>query len=199
MLCTRREHYIDSAVRQHRSAVRGGVDGGLFWAQHPDHERAVGAYTVKAELLDSIGDPLTSVVMVANPVIVNEGLTSGLILDFPVGSFVQPGITTGRLGVSWTIASDADPTQCANNGASSIELQFTDTIGTPIGAATSAVCTAFTTTIDGIAPSTYALTVTMLDVNGAAVTTPFSIPDLTITAGATTSQPVDFPLNSFLQ
>ncbi|HEY2404983.1 MAG TPA: hypothetical protein VGI10_03225 [Polyangiaceae bacterium] len=158
----------------------------------------VGAYTVKAELLDSIGNLLTSVVTTANPVIVNEGQTSGVVIDFPAGSFVQPGITTGTLGVSWTIASATDPTQCANNGASSIELQLTDTAGTPIGAATTAACTAFATTIDGIVPGTYALTVTMLDVNGAAVTTPFSIPNLTITAGATTSQPVDFPLNSFI-
>jgi hypothetical protein len=153
-------------------------------------------YTMTAQMVDATGAPVGTATSPA-PIVVTAGETATQSLDFPASSFTTSPTATGTLVLDWTIASGTDPTLCTTYAASSISVQLTDASNNPYGTAHVVACSAFTTTIASLPPGTYGVTAEMLGATGSPVTGQVGPSSITITAGGTVTQPVDFPASSF--
>jgi uncharacterized protein (DUF2141 family) len=156
-----------------------------------------GSYSVQAQMLDATGASITTLI---GPLA--ETITSGVVtrqaVDFPEDSF-GPATTNadqGTLTVTWTVADAATSSACATNGAADIVLALLDSNNVQV-AAQDISCSAFSATLPSLNPGTYTLTAKLVDSNGADVTTTATIPDLEVSAGSNTAQPIDFPTTSF--
>jgi hypothetical protein len=104
---------------------------------------------------------------------------------------------TGAAIMDWTIQGAKDPAACNATGASTFHVSL---FGSGGGFAGEFVqdCTAFATTIGGLAPDTYTGQAELLDSGGRARTTSVNLAAFSIVGGGDTSVALDFPVNSFL-
>jgi hypothetical protein len=154
-----------------------------------------GTYGVTAQMVDASSAPVSTMVPSQSVAIV-AGTTATQAFDFPAASFTAPTGTTGTLNVTWTVASTTDAAQCTAHTAANIVIQLTSG-GTPFGTATTAACSAFSTTIANLPPGTYGVSAQMVDVSNAPVSTMVPAQSVTVSASATAAQAFDFPSASF--
>lgn len=102
----------------------------------------------------------------------------------------------GQVIVDWTIRGAKEAADCQAAGATRIRVSLADYSGLP---PTEYVqdCAAFATTIDGLAPDTYAGTAELVDASGNRRTTSVNLAPFTVASATTTTVAVDFPANSF--
>ncbi|MGZ3448880.1 MAG: hypothetical protein ACXVEF_04740 [Polyangiales bacterium] len=107
--------------------------------------------------------------------------------------------STGHLQVRWTVGGLADATDCTDNGASGARIDVIDANGAKVnGGSDSQSCDAFGVTFPGtFAVGSYRVAVTLLGVDGAAVTTTASS-TVTVVDSETAEAAFDFPTSSFL-
>jgi uncharacterized protein (DUF2141 family) len=103
---------------------------------------------------------------------------------------------TGNLVVNWTIASNADATQCSTYNAQSIAIQVFNASGLQAGS-TTASCSSLSASINALPVGNYSIQAQLLDVNGGALASLSAPVAATINDLATTSETVDFPAAAF--
>lgn len=101
----------------------------------------------------------------------------------------------GVLDVDWTIGDATDPRDCGSQGADSIDVVVTTEAGDVVGDF-AADCRDFAISIE-LAPGSYYGDATLLDVNGAARTTPVDLGRFVIYGDDELEVPIDFPFDSF--
>ncbi len=111
------------------------------------------------------------------------------------GGVVTTG--TGSVSLTWTVLSSATADECTSHNAQNISITLTATSSTAVSQTATVACDAFTTTITDVAAGSYTLAATLVDGTGADLTTEVGPIALTVTAGATTPEAVDFPDVSF--
>jgi len=156
-----------------------------------------GTYAMSAYMVSASNDPVTTTVGPVPVTIIGASTTSQAI-DFPLDSFISgPGANTGSLVVTWDVASSVDPAQCALHRAASLSIQVYGALGAPFGTPITPSCSAFMTTIPNLMPGTYGVSGQMVDTNNQPVSTVVGPVQVSIVAGASSSQAFDFPANSF--
>lgn len=107
-----------------------------------------------------------------------------------------PVFLTGRATLNWSINGAADPAQCVQGAATTIDIRLIDAAGRFAGEYV-ADCAAFATTID-LPPGGYTGTAELLDAGGAPRTTQVDLQGFAVDAGANVVLSLEFPADSFL-
>jgi hypothetical protein len=132
---------------------------------------------------------ISSAVIVAAVAFAAEGCAVESVQPAPV-------FLTGRVTIDWTINGTVDPAQCAQGGATTFDVDFTDAVGRFAGQF-QADCAAFATTID-LPPGSYTGSARLLDGAGNARTTQVDLRPFSIVDGTNLEVSVEFPASSFL-
>ena len=157
-----------------------------------------GSYGLKAQLLDASGNAVSTLLGPVS-VVIQSNLIAAQAIDFPATSLTGSMVnaTTGAITLDWTVASSTDPTQCTANGAVNLVAQLLDANSAAVGSPQTVPCSAFATTFGSLTPGNYGLNAKFVDATGADVSTTSALTGITVTAGQTAVQPVDFAATSF--
>jgi len=98
--------------------------------------------------------------------------------------------------MDWTIDGAKDPSRCQSSGASTFHVALFGSGGSFAGDFVQD-CTAFATTISGLAPDTYTGQADLLDPSGSARTTSVNLVPFDVVGNASVSVALDFPATSF--
>jgi hypothetical protein len=104
-------------------------------------------------------------------------------------------VGSGTAIMDWTIQEAKDPAACQATGAATFHVALTGSGG--FAGEFVQDCTAFATTISGLASDTYDGRAELLDSGGRARTTSVALTAFTVVGGASATVAVDFPANSF--
>jgi hypothetical protein len=120
----------------------------------------------------------------------------GCTASASVGPPAGPVVATGSAIMDWTIEGGKDPAACQAAGAASFHVALIGSAGAAGDFVQS--CTAFATTVDGLAPDTYTGHADLLDANGNPRTTSVTLAPFDVVGTTTVTVALDFPLASFL-
>jgi hypothetical protein len=98
--------------------------------------------------------------------------------------------------MDWTIDGEKDPARCRATGAVTFHVSLYGSAGGFAGEYVQD-CSAFATTIDGLAQDTYTGQADLLDSAGGARTTAVKLAAFDVTVGTSVTIGLDFPSNSF--
>jgi hypothetical protein len=97
--------------------------------------------------------------------------------------------------MDWTLSSTKDPGRCFAAGVATFNVALRDLSGVLVGQWVQD-CTAFATTIDGLAPGTYTGQANLLDSGGSPRSTSVNLAPFDVIAATTVTVAVDFPASS---
>jgi hypothetical protein len=106
-------------------------------------------------------------------------------------------VQTGSAVMDWTIDGNKDPAACNATSAATFHVSLYGSNGAFAGEYVQD-CSAFATTIDGLAPDTYSGKAELLDSASRPRTTSVNLQPFDVIEGSSSTVALDFPSNSFL-